>query len=75
MLNKLTYDEVVPPPLPDDLLHALLVRRGDPVTDHKNEDELDIVAEVGKCSKEPKPSIRKPESQSQLRQSKPNAWN
>lgn len=71
----LTYDEVVPPPLSDDLLHAVLVRRRDPVTDHENEDELDIVTEVGKYSEEPKPSIRKPEPQRQLSKTNPNTWN
>ena len=75
LLNGLTYDEVVPSSLPDDLLHALVIRRRHPVTNHEDEDELDIVTEVGEGSKEPESSIRKPEPQRQLGKSNPYTGN
>ena len=75
MLRILTYDKVVPSPLPDDLLHAMVIRCCHPVANHKDEDELDIVTEVSEYSEEPKSSIRKPVSQCQLRKSNPYAGN
>ena len=75
LLNGLTHDEVVPSSLLDDLLHALTIRRRHPVTNHEDEDELDIVTEVSEGSKEPESSIRKPEPQRQLGKSNPYTGN
>ena len=70
MVKKiLTYDKVVPSPLPDDLLHPMLISSCDAISNHKDEDELYVIAQIKNdveaCGKFP--------SECQLHHSNPDA--
>ena len=70
-----TYYEVEPPTPLDDFLHAELVSSRDAVTQHEDEDKLDIVAVIKEKREKPEVSVREVRSQGNLNESDEDAWN
>ena len=61
----------MPPPPPDDLLHAVLVSSRDAEPEDEDEDELEVVAEI---HHQTEPAVREPPSQRRFHQSDPQTW-
>ena len=70
----ITQEQIEPSSSPDDLPHALVICGSDAVSDHEDEDEFDVIAEVQKDAEEPQVSFRELQSEGDFYQSDPDTW-